>query len=115
MVAAWKYGNPVEVTVCEDAVAAIRDRVAGRAYCLVTYNDHPYFGEMVDAISAGVGAPAVVVRDVEANPSFNGLRVACRTFGSAATPSEVIVAFGGGSVIDTDRPPPSGPRGLLVH
>lgn len=103
MVAAWKYGNPVEVTVCEDAVAAIRDRVAGRAYCLVTYNDHPYFGEMVDAISAGVGAPAVVVRDVEANPSFNGLRVACRTFGSAAISPEVIVAFGGGSVIDTAK------------
>lgn len=103
MAAAWKYANPVEVTLCEDAVAAIRAKVAGRSYCLVTYNDHPYFDEMAAAITAGVGAPAVVVRDIEANPSFNGLRVACRTFGAATTRPEVIVAFGGGSVIDSAK------------
>lgn len=103
MAAAWKYANPVEVTLCEDAVAAIRAKVAGRRYCLVTYNDHPYFDEMTAEITAGVGTPAVVVREIEANPSFNGLRVACRTFGSAATPPEVIVAFGGGSVIDSAK------------
>jgi alcohol dehydrogenase len=91
------------VTFCEDAVAAIRDKVAGRAYCLVTYNDHPYFDEVAEIVATTVGKPAVVVRDVEANPSFNGLRVACRTFGAAIHPPEVIVAFGGGSVIDTAK------------
>lgn len=103
MAVSWKYANPVEVTFCEDAVSAIRDKVAGRSYCLVTYNDHPYFDEIVAAISSEVGTPAVVVRDVESNPSFNGLRVACRTFGAATHPPEVIVAFGGGSVIDTAK------------
>lgn len=103
MAVSWKYANPVEVTFCEDAVSAIRDKVAGRSYCLVTYNDHPFFDEMVAAISAAAGIPAVVVREVEPNPSFNGLRGICRTFGSAAVPPEVIVAFGGGSVIDTAK------------
>ena len=99
----WKYGNPVEVTFCEDAVAAVGDKVAGRSYALVTYNDHPYFDDIVAAISARVGAPAVVAREVEPNPSFNGLRGLCRTFGAAAQTPEVIVAFGGGSVIDSAK------------
>lgn len=103
MSVSWKYGNPVEVTFCEDAVAAVGDKVAGRSFCLVTYNDHPYFDDIVAAISARVGTPAVVVREVEPNPSFNGLRGLCRTFGAAATTPEVIVAFGGGSVIDSAK------------
>lgn len=103
MAVPWKYRNPVEVTFCDDAVSAIRDKVAGRSYCLVTYNDHPYFDEMVAIISANVGAPAIIIRDVEANPSFNGLRGACRNFGAATNSPGVIVAFGGGSVIDTAK------------
>lgn len=103
MAVSWKYANPVEVTFCEDAVSAIRDKVAGRTYCLVTYNDHRYFDSMVEIIATSAGAPAVVVRDVEVNPSFKELKLACRTFGSAIKPPEVIVAFGGGSVIDTAK------------
>ncbi|WP_163208736.1 iron-containing alcohol dehydrogenase, partial [Citrobacter freundii] len=40
---------------------------------------------------------------VEPNPSFNGLRVACRSFGAATEAPEAIVALGGGSVIDTAK------------
>ena len=100
---AWGYANPVRVTFGEDAASAIREKVAGRSYCLLTYDDHPYFDEMVEAIRRIVGAPAVVVRDVEPNPSFIGLRIACRSYGAASTAPEVIVAFGGGSVIDTAK------------
>lgn len=99
----WAYANPVVVTFGEDAVSAIRARVGGRSYCLLTYNDHPYFDEMVARISAEAGEPAVVVRDVEPNPSFNGLRVAAASYGAAKTAPDVIVAFGGGSVIDTAK------------
>lgn len=52
---------------------------------------------MVETIAAEAGAPGVVVRDVEPNPSFNGLRLACRPYGAAETTPDVIVAFGGGS------------------
>lgn len=103
MAVSWKYANPVEVTFCGDAVSAIRDKLAGRTYCLVTYNDHPYFDEIAKIVATTAGTPAVVVRDVEANPNFKGLKLACRTFGAAINPPEVIVAFGGGSVIDTAK------------
>jgi phosphonate metabolism-associated iron-containing alcohol dehydrogenase len=99
----WTYANPVEISFGRDAVEAIGRALAGRSYCLLTYNDHPYFDEMTDRISKEIGAPAVVVRDVEPNPSFNGLRLAAKTYGSAGAPPEVIVAFGGGSVIDTAK------------
>ena len=103
MAASWNYANPVNVTFGEDASSAVRAALAGRSYCLLTYNDHPFFDEMVEKISREAGTPLVVVRDVEPNPSFNGLRVACRSFGAAKSVPDVIVAFGGGSVIDTAK------------
>ncbi|GJE59555.1 phosphonoacetaldehyde reductase [Methylobacterium trifolii] len=99
----WIYKNPVTVTFGEECTSAIRARLAGRSYCLLTYNDHPYFDRMVETITREVGRPAVVVRDVEPNPSFDGLRIACASYGRAASKPEAIVAFGGGSVIDTAK------------
>lgn len=103
MTGTWSYANTVTISFGRDAIEAICEALAGRSYCFLTYNDHPYFDEMTARISSQLGAPAVVVRDVEPNPSFIGLRVACRTYGSAKTAPDVIVAFGGGSVIDTAK------------
>ncbi|WP_164134972.1 iron-containing alcohol dehydrogenase, partial [Serratia marcescens] len=72
-------------------------------YCLLTYNDNPYFDALIDQVVRHTWNPAVIVRDVEPNPSFNGLRVACRSFGAATEAPEAIVALGGGSVIDTAK------------
>ncbi|MGU3337153.1 phosphonoacetaldehyde reductase [Methylobacterium mesophilicum] len=99
----WTYANPVTVTFGEEATVAIRAKLAGRSFCLLTYNDHPYFDHMVERIKKEVGYPSVVVRDVEPNPSFNGLRIACKSYGKAGIQPEAIVAFGGGSVIDTAK------------
>lgn len=99
----WSYANPVSITFGEGAVASIGEKLNGRPYCLLTYNDHPYFDELADQVSRQAGRPAVVVRDVEPNPSFVGLRVACRSFGAAAQAPGAIVALGGGSVIDTAK------------
>ena len=49
------------------------------------------------------GPPAVVVRDVEPNPDYASLRMACAAFARAGVPPQVIVALGGGSVIDTAK------------
>lgn len=99
----WTYANPVSVTFGEGALSSIADKLKGRRYCLLTYNDNPYFDELVDQVVGHTWKPAVVVRDVEPNPSFNGLRIACRSFGTAAEAPEAIVALGGGSVIDTAK------------
>ncbi len=99
----WLYANPVRIGFGKDAVSAVREAVGGRRYCLLTYDDHPYFDGMVERIQAETGRASVVVRDVEPNPSFRGLRVASDSYGKAETTPEVIVAFGGGSVIDTAK------------
>lgn len=99
----WAYANPVSVTYGEGTLASLKDKLGGRRYCLLTYNDNPYFDELVAEVSRAAGEPSVIVRDVEPNPSFNGLRIACRSFGGAAIAPEVIVALGGGSVIDTAK------------
>lgn len=99
----WKYTNPVNVTFGAGTLSKIGEKLAGRSYCLLTYNDHPAFDALVDRVSREAGKPAVVVREVEPNPSFHGLRAACRAFGASANAPEVIVAIGGGSVIDTAK------------
>ncbi|WP_054313195.1 iron-containing alcohol dehydrogenase PsrA [Mesorhizobium sp. 1M-11] len=99
----WKYTNPVNVTFGRGSISKIREKLAGRSYCLLTYNDHPAFDTLVERVSEEAGRPAVIVRDVEPNPSFRGLRTACRAFGASENKPEVIVAIGGGSVIDTAK------------
>ncbi|NWJ25518.1 iron-containing alcohol dehydrogenase PsrA [Rhizobium sp. RM] len=100
---AWTYSNPVKIIFGAGALAEARKAVGDRAYCLLTYNDHPFFDELVARISQELGEPAVIVRDVEPNPSFDGLRAACWSFGAATRTPEVILAIGGGSVIDTAK------------
>lgn len=99
----WNYTNPVAISFGEDTLSLLKEKLGGRTYCLLTYNDHPLFDELVARVTQDVGEPAVIVRDVEPNPSFNGLRTACNSFGKSSNAPEVIVALGGGSVIDTAK------------
>lgn len=101
--ASWKYSNPVSIHFGSGALAQAHVAISGRPYCLLTYNDHPMFDRLVKEIAFLAGEPAVIVRDVQPNPSFDGLRQACRSFGAATRPPEVILAVGGGSVIDTAK------------
>ena len=103
MSASWKYANPVSITFGEGALASLKEKLSGRRYCLLTYSDNSYFDELAETAARLAGAPIVTVRDVEPNPSFNGLRGNCAQFGRADSPPEVIVALGGGSVIDTAK------------
>lgn len=103
MPSAWNYWNPVGITFGEGALSCLGDRLAGRRFCLLTYSDNPYFDELVETVCRTAGTPAVIVRDVEPNPSFISLRRNCVDFGRARTAPDVIVALGGGSVIDTAK------------
>ncbi len=103
MAASWNYANPVAITFGCNAFDRIRDRIAGRAYCLLTYHDHPFFAELAERTADLAGPPAVVVRDVEPNPDYASLRMACAAFARADVAPQVIVALGGGSAIDTAK------------
>lgn len=99
----WNYSNPVNISFGEGIFSSLKEKLRGRRYCLLTYNDHPLFDELVNRAIKDAGQPVVIVRDVEPNPSFSGLRTACKSFGTSSEAPEVIVALGGGSVIDTAK------------
>ena len=100
---AWSYSNPVQVVFGENAFASLTDKIAGRPYCLVTYSDAAIFAQLEESLAKTAGPAAVVIRNVEPNPSYPALGAACRLFGEAPVSPAVIVALGGGSVMDTAK------------
>ena len=102
----WRYRNPVDVKFGAGVFATLGKVLGGRAYCLVTYDDANgggIFAALTDRVVAMAGVPAVMVRNIGPNPDFMGLTASCRTFASAERPVEVIVALGGGSVMDAAK------------
>jgi alcohol dehydrogenase len=69
----------------------------------VTYNDVPVFARLQALLAKSAGPAVVVISDVEPNPSYPALRKACRRFAEAKVSPQVIVALGGGSVMDTAK------------
>jgi alcohol dehydrogenase len=100
---AWSYSNPVQVVFGENAFASLTDKIAGRPYCMVTYSDAAIFAQLEESLAKTAGPAAVVIRNVELNPSYPALGAACRLFGEAPVSPAVIVALGGGSVMDTAK------------
>src|SRR5689334_6711727 len=102
----WRYRNPVDVKFGAGVFDTLGKVLAGRTYCLVTYDDANGGGVLADLtrrVVAMAGAPAVMVRNIGPNPDFLGLAQSCRTYASAARPVEAIVALGGGSVMDAAK------------
>jgi alcohol dehydrogenase len=97
----WSYHNPVRIRFGTGAFDGLAAAIAGRPWALVTYGME-LFRDLGRRIAAEAGPPAIVVDDVQANPDFADLDGICRRF-AAAPPAGVIVALGGGSVIDTAK------------
>ena len=98
----WTYHNPVDLRFGRGGFDTVASLVAGRPHALVTYPD-PLFSGLADALAARAGPPALTVADVEPNPDFALLaEQAARFRGGPAGPA-VIVALGGGSVIDSAK------------
>lgn len=98
----WSYGNPVDIRFGANAFDGIAAILNGRRYALITYPE-PAFRSLTLRLGETAGDAALVIKDVAPNPDFVLLAEQCARFASLDQPVEVIVAVGGGSVIDSAK------------
>ena len=98
----WSYNNPVRILFGNDGFASIAPLIDGRPYALVTYPDTP-FQVLTEHLTKEAGKPLIVVNDIAPNPDFKLLSEQSARFASLRAGPEVIVALGGGSVIDSAK------------
>ena len=98
----WKYKNPVQIEFGVDSFDRLPELIAGRRYALVTYAE-PFFDELAQRLAKTAGAAALVIRDVAPNPDYRLLAAQTGRFAELKQQPEVIVALGGGSVIDSAK------------
>ena len=108
----WRYSNPVAITFGADAFAELPKLVAGQPYALVTYPDAPFVA-LAERLRHAAGEPVVTISDVAPNPDTRLLAEQSARFGAVDEP-EVIVALGGGSVIDTAKVLAAAGRGFAA-
>jgi len=101
-VALWTYSNPVKVSFGEDSFAELVALIDGRTYSVVTYGE-PFFLSLVERLAAALSPPVAVISDVAPNPDFVLLDQQAARFSNLPSHPEVLVAIGGGSVIDTAK------------
>lgn len=98
----WTYSNPVNVIFGPNEFARISELIDGRSYALVTYPDQ-VFTDLTQKIVAAAGEPVLTVCDIDPNPDYEKLRIQTARFSQTQKPVDVIVALGGGSVIDSAK------------
>lgn len=98
----WSYRNPVDVRFGPGSFARLADAIAGRRYALVTYGD-AFFHGLAARLEMAAGQPLLVIDDIAPNPDIALLEVQTGRFTGLPQQPEVIVALGGGSVIDSAK------------
>jgi phosphonate metabolism-associated iron-containing alcohol dehydrogenase len=99
---AWKYGNPVQIEFGADSFGRLPELIGGRRYALITYGE-PFFDELTRRLEKAAGVAALTIRDVAPNPDYQLLSEQTRRFAALSSQPEVIIALGGGSVIDSAK------------
>jgi len=99
---AWRYANPVQIEFGVDSFAKLPDLIGKRRYALVTYGE-PVFDDLAARLEQDAGASVITIKDVAPNPDYRLLDEQTGRFGKLKAQPEVIVALGGGSVIDSAK------------
>ena len=107
----WKFKNPVQIHFGVGAFDSLGTLINGRPYCLVTYGD-PYFDGLGAKLADKAGQAEAVINSITPNPDFVTLAHACQRFKEVAGTDIVILALGGGSVIDAAKVLASSNRGF---
>jgi phosphonate metabolism-associated iron-containing alcohol dehydrogenase len=98
----WSYRNPVDVRFGRGSFSTLADAIGGRSYALVTYGD-AYFRDLSADLEVKAGAPVLTVDDIAPNPDIALLQAQTARFADLKKQPAVIVALGGGSVIDSAK------------
>lgn len=98
----WSFHNPVRVHFGEGALYLLDSLAAGRRYLLVTHPD-AVFAPTVRRIAELCGEPLAIIDRVQPNPSLAMLEQICGGVTAIGQKPELIIALGGGSVIDTAK------------
>lgn len=98
----WKYQNPVSINFGEGSFEKIPEFIDGRNYALITYSDDQ-FTSYTHSITKASGKPAILINDIAPNPDFELLSKQAKLYSQVKDKPEVIVALGGGSVIDSAK------------
>jgi hypothetical protein len=99
----WRYHNPVDVRFGAGALGHLGTYTAGRKVTVVTFPEARGLG-LISRLRAVLGTALVQVIDrTEPNPDVASLADLYRAFWTGRDSGEVIVAVGGGSVIDTAK------------
>lgn len=99
----WQYHNPVAVHFGAGCVDALPRLLAGRRATLVTFPEAAGLG-LTARLERLLGASLVAIIDrTQANPDVDGLAELYRDFWARTDQGEILVAVGGGSVLDTAK------------
>ncbi|MEO1225014.1 MAG: iron-containing alcohol dehydrogenase PsrA [Pseudomonadota bacterium] len=98
----WSYVNPVRVVFGRGRYSELGALINGRRYGVVTYADAP-FADLVAMLARLTGDPVAVIDDVAPNPDIELLESQAARMAPVAGELDIIVAIGGGSVIDTAK------------
>ncbi|WP_264214126.1 iron-containing alcohol dehydrogenase PsrA [Leisingera thetidis] len=98
----WNYSNPVKITFGDGGFNKLPELIGRRAYALITYPEAP-FTDLAEKLVQAAGPAALIIDDIAPNPDYVLLADQSARFAQAGHPVEVIVALGGGSVIDSAK------------
>ena len=98
----WSYANPVQIRFGSGGFDSLASEIGGRRHALVTYPD-AMFGDLAARLADAAGDPALMIDDVAPDPDYGLLGEQCARFADLDSPVELIVAIGGGSVIDSAK------------
>ncbi|WP_114284740.1 phosphonoacetaldehyde reductase [Candidatus Halocynthiibacter alkanivorans] len=91
-----------QITYDAGAIDQIPSLIGDRQYCVVICGG-PFFAALTDTLAGNSHPPVIVIDDVVPNPDFALLATQAARFASLPVQPEVILALGGGSVIDTAK------------
>ncbi len=99
----WQYQNPVAIHFGASVIESLPQVLAGRRATLVTFPEAEAFG-LLPRLRQLLGASlAGVIDRTQPNPDVDGLDVLYREFWRSPDSTDVIVAVGGGSALDTAK------------